>query len=132
MYKASMIAAIVTLAGAPAMADLMGIWETPKLDDGRYGHIEIAPCGDSVCGTVIRGWDEKGREGDAETMKGLLGENVLWDMKPDGANEWSGGKLWAYDRDKTYNGKLELQGDNLIVSGCVLVFCRDQTWTRVE
>jgi len=50
-----------------------------------------------------------------------------------GKGKYSGGKIWSPDRDKTYDSKLELHGDQLKVSGCVLFLCRDGgTWTRVK
>ena len=50
-------------------------------------------------------------------------------MKIRGNGRYRGGKIWAPDRDKTYKSKMLLDGDVLSVSGCVLVICRDQTWT---
>ena len=43
------------------------------------------------------------------------------------------GKVWSPDRDKTYNSRLELTGDTLKVSGCVLGICRDGgSWSRLK
>jgi uncharacterized protein (DUF2147 family) len=54
-------------------------------------------------------------------------------MVAEGAGAYSGGKIWSPDRDKTYNGKMQLTGNGLAVSGCVLGICRDGgTWTRVK
>ena len=53
-------------------------------------------------------------------------------MKASGDGTYSGGKIWAPDRDKTYNSKMALSGDTLTVSGCVIGICRDQDWQRVE
>jgi uncharacterized protein (DUF2147 family) len=60
------------------------------------------------------------------------GKPIIWDMAQDGDGTWSGGKIWAPDRDKTYNSKMELSGADLKVSGCVLVICRGQTWRKVQ
>ena len=53
-------------------------------------------------------------------------------MTAEGNGAYSGGKIWAPDREKTYNSNMELSGRNLEVSGCVLVICRAQSWTRVQ
>jgi len=54
-------------------------------------------------------------------------------MVPDGANEWGDGTIWAPDDDKTYDSSMELSGNTLEVSGCVLggIICRGQDWTRL-
>ncbi|MEM9794644.1 MAG: DUF2147 domain-containing protein, partial [Pseudomonadota bacterium] len=44
----------------------------------------------------------------------------------------SGGQIWAPDDDKTYRSNMALDGDSLKVEGCVAIFCRGQTWTRVN
>jgi uncharacterized protein (DUF2147 family) len=53
-------------------------------------------------------------------------------MTAEGDGEYSGGKIWAPDRDKVYSSKMALSGETLEVSGCVLVVCRAQSWTRVN
>jgi len=43
------------------------------------------------------------------------------------------GKVYSPDRGKTCNSRLQLNGDTLKVSGCVLGICRDDgTWQRVK
>ena len=85
-------------------------------------------CEDLICGTLIRAFDGEGEEIDSDN----IGKNLVWAMKIRGNGRYRGGKIWAPDRDKTYKSKMLLDGDVLSVSGCVLVICRDQTWTRVE
>ena len=55
-------------------------------------------------------------------------------MAAKGGGAYGGGKVWAPDRDKTYNSKMQLSGDSLAVSGCVLggIICRASDWTRVK
>ena len=55
-------------------------------------------------------------------------------MVPSGGGTYSGGSVWAPDRDKTYRGKMQLSGDDLAVSGCVLggLICRASDWRRVK
>jgi len=129
--KTLMFSVIATLAlAAPAMADpIFGTWKTIPDDNGSFGHIQVASCGAKICGTLIKSFDASGKEVAGEN----IGRNIIWDMEAKGGGSYSGGKIWSPDRDKTYNSRLELSGDALKVSGCVLGICRDGgTWTRVN
>ena len=55
-------------------------------------------------------------------------------MTADGANAWEDGKIWKVDDDEVYNSEMELSGNVLTVSGCVLggLICRSQDWPRVK
>ena len=55
-------------------------------------------------------------------------------MVPDGPASWDDGRIWKADEDKVYDSEMELRGDTLVVSGCVLggLICRSQTWPRVR
>ena len=123
------LATAIMLCAAPALADVAGTWKTEPGDSGGYLHVDFAPCGGEVCGTIKSAFDASGALiPDYEHA----GKRIVWAMKPDGANKWSKGKIWAPDRDKTYSSKMELSGNALKVSGCVLVICRSQNWTRIK
>ena len=64
--------------------------------------------------------------------KPVKGMTILWNLKADGANEWSGGTILDPANGKTYKSKAELQagGNKLDVSGCIAFICRAQTWVR--
>ncbi|MDZ7906609.1 MAG: DUF2147 domain-containing protein [Cypionkella sp.] len=69
--------------------------------------------------------------GEVATSGGNIGKRIVWDVAPRGDGLYDGGKIWSPDRDKTYSAKLQLSGNALAVSGCVLGICRDGgTWTR--
>ena len=54
-------------------------------------------------------------------------------MKSKGNGKYGSGKIWTPDRDKTYASKLVLSGDQLRVSGCILILCREGgIWQRVK
>jgi uncharacterized protein (DUF2147 family) len=57
---------------------------------------------------------------------------ILWGLKPDGKNEYTGGTVLKLANGKTYKSKAELieGGKKLEVSGCVSFMCKSQTWTR--
>jgi|GEM_PF-1899367 len=51
---AGVLAAAIA-AAAPALADpVEGIWQSAADDNGDFGHIRIEPCGERLCGTLIR------------------------------------------------------------------------------
>lgn len=121
--------AAMTLSGAARADEPIGIWMTQPKDDGRYLHVEIAPCTDSgftLCGTAVGAFGGAKQE--------TVGKRIFWDMAPDGDGAWDGGTVWAADEDKTYGGRIEMNGAALEISGCVLggLICRGQDWTRVN
>ena len=130
--KTAILAAIATLTfGGAAMADpIFGTWQTIADDNGKYGHISVRDCGDrGICGTLVRSFDENGAEYVSENQN----RAIIWDMAADGGGAYSGGKVYAPDRDKTYTSKLQLNGNTLNVQGCVFGICRDGgAWTRVN
>jgi uncharacterized protein (DUF2147 family) len=116
------------LAGDPT-----GRWQSEPNDEGGYILVDVGPCaGDAakLCGVISAAKDGDG----ADARPEWVGKRMIWDMSPDGENEWSGGRIWAPDEDETYRSKMELAGSNLKVSGCVLggLFCRAQTWIPAE
>ena len=119
-----------TFAGSAAQAqEVFGVWQSEKTDDGRYLHIEVHPCANDramVCGTIV------GAFGGASEAN--VGKPIIWDMVPEGADAWDDGRIWKVDEDKVYDSEMELRGDTLVVSGCVLggLICRSQSWPRVR
>jgi len=104
-----------------------GTWKTESNDDGNYLLVNIAPCKERLCGTIV-GALNKDNESDPEHR--WLGKQMIINMKPASAGKYKKGKIWAPDEDKTYKAKMEIIGESLKVSGCVAIFCRDQTWIR--
>ena len=119
-------AALVLMTGAALADPLEGMWRTVADDNGNSGLIEVAPCGDMLCGTLIKSFDAAG----AEMASDNIGRQIIFDTVNDGDGNYSG-QVYSPDRDKTYNSRLVLAGDNLSVSGCFLGICRDGgSWTR--
>lgn len=114
--------------GAAAADPVLGVWQTQPGDDGAFGQVTIAACGAALCGTLTQAFDAQGKPKDSANA----GRKIVWDMTPEGGGAYGGGKIWAPDRDKTYNSKMALAGDRLTVSGCVMGVCRNQVWTRVK
>ncbi|WP_299349680.1 DUF2147 domain-containing protein [uncultured Shimia sp.] len=131
MKKLVMATAFAVL-GTSVMADpAAGLWKTEPGETGGYLHVQIAPCGAALCGTIAAAYDETGAKSpDYEHM----GKKLLWDMNADGGGKYSGGQIWAPDTDKTYKSKMSLSGSTLSVRGYVGVsaFGRSQDWKRVN
>ena len=130
MKKRVLIAAFIFAAGSACADPVEGLWKTKPDDNGKYGHVLIAPCADKFCGVLVTAFDSTG----AETASDNIGKQIVWDMVANGDGSYGGGKVWAPDRDKTYNSKMALSGDALEVSGCVLggLICRASDWNRVK
>jgi uncharacterized protein (DUF2147 family) len=115
--------AILTASASAAMAsDVTGEW---MREDGS-ARIRFSACGgEAICGFIA--W-KKDPNGPAK-----IGEQVFFDMKPNGADSWAGA---AYNPEdgKRYSGKMTLSGDHLTTAGCVLggLICKSFGWTRAR
>ncbi|WP_315832313.1 DUF2147 domain-containing protein [Bradyrhizobium prioriisuperbiae] len=115
--------ALSAMAMSPAFAaDVSGTW----LRDTGASRVKFAPCGGAICGNLV--WLKPGVETPAK-----VGQRIFFDMKPSGADSWSGNAFNPED-GKTYSGKMSLSGDTLTTSGCVMggMICKSTTWTRVN
>lgn len=132
MKLCAILAICAGLLAGPALAaePVEGLWQTRPDDNGNVGHVQIAPCGAALCGTLIRSFGPDGKE----IASPNIGRRIVWDMQPEGGGAYAGGKVWTPDRDKTYRSHIQLDGDRLTVKGCVLggLACRGQDWTRAR
>lgn len=115
------VAALVVSAGAALADPVEGRWRSPT-SEGKSLVVNIVPCSSGICGVV----DSVSSNSD----QGIVGKTMIWGMQPQGGGKYSGGKVWAPDQDKTYNGKLTLNGNTLKIQGCVFGICRGETFTR--
>lgn len=120
-------------------ADPFGTWYT----EGKDSQVRIAKCGSALCGTLV--WlkepnDADGRpKTDSENAdpskrnRPLLGVQIVLGLKPSGTpDEWDG-KVYNAKDGKTYTGSFTMMGANTAeLKGCVMVFCKSQTWTRAK
>ena len=118
---------------------LLGTWYT----EGGNSQVRISKCGGALCGALV--WlkepnDENGRpktdheNADASKRnRPLLGVQIVLGMKPSSTpNEWDG-KVYNAKDGKTYtrlfhHDRREHRG----AKGCVMVFCKSQSWTRAQ
>lgn len=123
------LAALALLISTPAFADpVLGTYKTQPGDDGNFGHVELYQCDVAICGVIRKAFDASGKQIPSDN----IGRRMIWDMQAQGGGRYGKGKIWAPDRDKTYSSKMELSGNSLKVSGCVIGICRAQNWTRVK
>lgn len=129
-FGLAMLAAGAVTSPARA-ADPAGLW----LTETGSSRIRIAPCGSGFCGTIVsapgKGLDAKNPD-PALRSRSVVGVQILDARQPDGSG--FSGSLYNPNDGKTYSGSLRLTGPNSVeVSGCVMsVFCKRQTWTRIN
>ena len=118
-----LLAAVLTaMPIATAYAgDVLGEW----LRDDGPGKVRFSQCSDAVCGfiTAKNGPDDHGK----------IGQEVFFDMKPDGDSAWRGTAFNPED-GKEYSGKMSLAGAKLTTAGCVFggLICKSLTWSRTK
>jgi len=125
MTAAAMVAGMTTAAWAADPA--VGTWKT-QVDDDRYAHVKMVPCGSAICGTIVKTF-LKGEDYQSPN----LGKTLVIDMKPKGGGAYAG-KVWRPSNDKIYIGKMSVSGNSLKLSGCVAggLICSKQTWERLK
>lgn len=128
--KRLMTAAALTFgmaSGAWAADPAVGTWQT-QADDGAYAHVKMAPCGNAICGTIARTFNDTG-----EYKSENLGKQLVRSMVPSGGGAYAG-KVWRPSNGKIYIGKMQVSGNALKLSGCVAggLICSKQTWKRLK
>ena len=109
-----------------------GLWRT---GDGS-AHVELAPCGQNLCGTVrwIRNPPVRDLLNPNAALRGrsLVGVVVIQSVVRDG-DRWTGGRLYVPRTGRSYPARLTLEGrDQLFVQGCRFGICRGEYWTRIR
>ncbi len=85
--------ALSTVMAQPAFsADVAGFW----LRDTGASKVKSSPRGSAICGRIV--WLKPGADPNAR-----VGQRVFFDMKPSGANSWSGSAFNPED-GRTYAG----------------------------
>jgi uncharacterized protein (DUF2147 family) len=106
----------------PSLADeVLGTW----LRDNGALRVKFEPCGDAICGNVV--WLKPGSD-----SKAKVGQRLFFDMRPTGANSWTG-KAASPDSGSVYSGKMSIEQSTLSTSGCIVggLICKSANWKRV-
>jgi uncharacterized protein (DUF2147 family) len=118
----------------------IGEWTT----EGDKARVRIAACpedAEQLCGVITWSYRPPGAEAGPlldinnqdPTLRSrpIIGLPLLRGFTATGPDSWGGGTIYDPEGGKTYKSKMQLDGaDQLEVSGCILIFCRGQTWTR--
>ena len=135
---AASLALLPASARAGNSGGIAGLW----LVEAKDAVVDIAPCGERLCGTVV--WlkeprpngrvrvDDKNPD-PAQRARPVCGLTLLYDFKASGENEWEDGHIYSADEGATYSAKMALLDANrLKVRGFVGIslFGKSQVWTR--
>ncbi len=120
----------LTIFGAPVLAAdrAVGLWLTEPDRKDLVSHIDIRYCGASLCGWMTAAFDATG----ALVVTKNTGNQLFWDMMPDGPGQYSGGRVLLPLVNIEADATMLLKGDLLLVRACKLGQCVAQTWTRVR
>ena len=135
---------LALLAATPVTAQSptpVGIW----LHSNERIQIEIAPCGDLVCGKLV--WfrwpnDAQGlplvdlkNPDPALRARPLLGLTVLSGLRPAGEGKWEDGTIYNPDDGESYHALMSLQDDGTMRIRAYVILPllgKTQIWTRVR
>ncbi|HYD25256.1 MAG TPA: DUF2147 domain-containing protein [Croceibacterium sp.] len=133
--RLGLVLAGVALGATPAAAagpSIAGNWVTAD----RTAVVRVAECGRKLCGTVVevlaRGVPRSDVHNPRRALRArpLVGLQVLRGFAARGG-EWRGGTAYDPKTGNSYRATLALAPDGrLKVTGCVLLICRSQMWTR--
>lgn len=144
MLRPGIVFLIALLAAPPAVAQSptpVGVW----LHDNKRIQIEIAPCGEFLCATIV--WfkwpnDAQGlplvdvKNADpALRGRPLLGLTVLYGLHWTSDNAWEDGYIYNPDDGENYRASMSIQGDgSLRIRAYLLIplFGHTLIWTRVR
>ena len=135
--KRFILAATAALVAVPAFAvappSIIGRWAT---DDGK-AIVDIYACGAKICGTVHQllikqpagGQRDERNPDKAKRTRQVTGLQIYWDVAADG-NSWKG-QGYSPEDGRYYKAHLTAKGNKMTLKGCVSVFCKTVTWTKM-
>jgi uncharacterized protein (DUF2147 family) len=139
-FASFMLAAAIEGATFPAsaVADVVGVWWTPKRD----GKIEITrDFSGIVSGRIIAGRAEDANKRDEKNpdegmrRKRILGLKILEGFRQGNDGKWSGGSIYDPESGSTYSGTIWREGtDRLVMRGFlgISLLGRTEILTRVS
>ena len=114
-------------ASAYAKSGVEGRWKNGRME------IVIAPCGATLCGTVVKASSKQQARAERGSGTDLIGAQLITGIRPAGPRRYRA-NVYLADRDVNASGTIRQVGpDRLNVRGCVLMFvCRSTNWDRVS
>ncbi len=124
-----------------ATASPVGKWTTVSDKTGKARSVvRIYQSKGVLYGKILKVYKQPGDQGTCINCPGklknkpIVGLRMMWGMKPDGRNEWSGGHILDPKPGKVYKCKMTLSpdGKTLKVRGYIgfSLLGRTQTWYR--
>jgi len=121
--------AVIAALASPAIArdPIEGLWKHGPMV------VEIAPCGDDFCGTVVKASPTQQEKAARGSGTRLIGSRLITGIVPTGPGTYRG-RVFAADRNVYASGTVhQLSPNELEVKGCVLmVICKSRTYQRVR
>ena len=120
-------------ADPPRAASPLGRWIT---ESGNL-EVDIAACGDALCGTVTRVLAQRSMAAPGQVMdpadkRPALGMRILSGLRPAG-DDTLGGEIYNRENAKTYSVQLRMDGPQLLLVRPYIglaVFGKTQLWHR--
>lgn len=124
---AVLLAATAAPAAATAKAPIEGRWKNGKME------IVIAPCGRSLCGTVVKASPKQQARAEQGSGTELLGARLIKNIQPAGPRTYRA-NVFVADRNMHASGTIrQINRNQLAVKGCLLaVICKSATWDRIS
>ena len=124
------ILALAVLSGpavASAKAPIEGRWKNGKME------VLIAPCGNDLCGTVVKASPVQQAKAERGSDTDLIGARLIKGIARTGPASYRA-TVFLADRNIYARGTItQVSNDRLRVRGCVLaVICRSKNWDRVR
>lgn len=124
------IAAMAVVSGpaaASAKSPIEGRWKNGKME------VVIAPCGKTLCGTVVKASPIQQAKAERGSGTDLVGARLIESIEPTGPGTYRG-RVFVADRGVHASGTIrQVSRNQLKVKGCVLgVVCRSKTWDRIR
>jgi len=126
-FVLSIAAAVAVATPAAARDPIEGLWKHGPMV------VQIAPCGDELCGTVVKASALQQQKAERGSGTRLIGSRLITDIEPTGPRSYKG-RVFAADRNVYASGTVhQLSPNELEVKGCVLmVICKSRTYQRVR
>jgi uncharacterized protein (DUF2147 family) len=120
---AALLAGVAAAQSPAPAADVTGVW----IDHTGQGAVEIATCGNRVCGRVVwlKNPSHKSRSG-----KRICGTQVLGDLQKRSTTAWESGWIYNPEDEERFSAALKLaNADTLLVTGYLGIKLLGETFT---
>ena len=128
MRQVSVVFYLLTMLCGPVFADpALGVWLTEADRKCQVAHVDVHKCGQTLCGRIIKAFDASGQP----VTTPNVGKRVFWNMRPVAAGRYEG-RAWVPAHGREYDAEMQLNGNRMLVRGCLGPVCQSQKWARVQ